>query len=306
MSRRNFRGIISSSKLTVSNVSASGIFTTNSHLQAKNSGNWPTVIVPTSSIEYLVVSGGGSGAGYGTQVGGGGGGAGGLLTGNSSVSSSTTYTITIGSGGAGVATNLSGNYGSNSSISGTGLSISTIGGGRGTFWLADGQGNGGSGGGTTGASYAGQAMVPGKGIYPGSTYLSQTRQGYDGVLGTGELGSTPCTGGGGGGATSAGSGSTGGTGYTSSISGTSTTYASGGNGSAGGVSSGVYSSTPGAGGGGATATGSGYSQGGGNGIVIIRYADTFPAAASTTGSPTVTVSGGYRIYTWTSSGSITF
>jgi hypothetical protein len=40
--------------------------------------------------------------------------------------------------------------------------------------------------------------------------------------------------------------------------------------------------------------------------VIIRYADTFGAASATTGSPTVTVTGGYRIYQWTSSGSITF
>jgi hypothetical protein len=40
--------------------------------------------------------------------------------------------------------------------------------------------------------------------------------------------------------------------------------------------------------------------------VIIRYADTFATANSTTGSPNVTVSGGYRIYKFTSSGTITF
>ena len=45
---------------------------------------------------------------------------------------------------------------------------------------------------------------------------------------------------------------------------------------------------------------------GGSGIVIVRYADTYQAAASTTGSPTITVAGGYRVYKFTSSGSITF
>jgi hypothetical protein len=45
---------------------------------------------------------------------------------------------------------------------------------------------------------------------------------------------------------------------------------------------------------------------GGSGIVIIRYADSNPAATATTGSPTITVAGGYRVYKYTSSGSITF
>jgi hypothetical protein len=45
---------------------------------------------------------------------------------------------------------------------------------------------------------------------------------------------------------------------------------------------------------------------GGSGIVILRYPDTFIAASSTTGSPTISTSGGFRIYKWTSSGSITF
>jgi hypothetical protein len=45
---------------------------------------------------------------------------------------------------------------------------------------------------------------------------------------------------------------------------------------------------------------------GGSGIVIIRYADSYASATATTGSPNVTIAGGYRIYKWTSSGSITF
>jgi hypothetical protein len=49
---------------------------------------------------------------------------------------------------------------------------------------------------------------------------------------------------------------------------------------------------------------SGYA--GGSGVVIVRYPDSNPAATATTGSPTVTVAGGYRIYKWTTSGSVTF
>ena len=44
---------------------------------------------------------------------------------------------------------------------------------------------------------------------------------------------------------------------------------------------------------------------GGSGFVCIRYPDSFDAASATTGSPSVSTSGGYRIYQWTSSGSIT-
>lgn len=49
-----------------------------------------------------------------------------------------------------------------------------------------------------------------------------------------------------------------------------------------------------------------YTTNPGPGIVILRYLKEFPAATATTGSPTVTIIGDYRIYTFTSSGSITF
>jgi hypothetical protein len=61
----------------------------------------------------------------------------------------------------------------------------------------------------------------------------------------------------------------------------------------------------GGGGGGGSGT-KNFQPSGGSGVVIIRYADTFGLATSTTGSPTVTTTGGYRIYQWTASGSITF
>jgi hypothetical protein len=40
--------------------------------------------------------------------------------------------------------------------------------------------------------------------------------------------------------------------------------------------------------------------------VILRHPDTFSLASETTGSPTIVTTGGYRVYTFTASGSITF
>lgn len=64
----------------------------------------------------------------------------------------------------------------------------------------------------------------------------------------------------------------------------------------------------GGGGGGGGAGGYGPIPGGAGaaGIVIVTYPDSYPAAGSTTGSPTITVTNGFRYYAFISSGSITF
>ena len=120
----------------------------------------------------------------------------------------------------------------------------------------------------------------------------------------------------------------GGNGLASSISGSSIYYSGGGGGGAtsfiyggggiggsGGGGNGGYvdysgspvgatdgSANTGGGGGGAYNTGAN----GGSGIVIIRYSDAYDDAQSTTGSPTYAKTGGYKIYTFTGSGTITF
>jgi len=288
-----------------------------------------TAVIP---VDFLVVAGGGGGGAgrsAGSYASGGGGGAGGYRTsagtsggGGSaeaaiSVNSGITYTVTVGSGGAaGVAGDNNAANGTNSVFA----TITSIGGGGGSAFNTTTVGNiGGSGGGGTSAGGAGTSN---QGYAGGSGSIAASQYGSGGGGGAGAIG----------GLGTSTNGGNGGNGVASSISGSSVTYAGGGGG-------GVYlnSGTPGLGGSGGGGNsvisgdgsgvaasvntgggGGGASLGlpspsvtpiggqGGSGIVIIRYADSFPAAASTTGSPTITVSGGYRIYRFTASGSITF
>ena len=271
------------------------------------------------TVEYLVVAGGGGGGGPfgGSYIGNGGGGAGGLLTGTGfSVVPATALIVTVGAGGAGGAVDTAGSRGANSIFS----TITTVGGGGGG---ASGAGqNGGSGGGAGGNAI---------GAAPG---IAVSGQGHSGAAGQDQ-------GGGGGGAGSPGirainsSNAHGGTGLCSTITGQRVFYAGGGGGAvyadgtlrgygiggAGGGGDGFvygqnrpHQATPGkantGGGGGGTAgdfSATGYpSVAGGSGVVIIRYPQINSAPAMVTGSPQISYSDGYQIYTWTSSGSIIF
>jgi len=301
--------------------------TTGQVLSTNGSGvlSWVTASTPTAptSVEYLIVGGGGGSA----AAGGGGGGY--RTSASASVTSGVAYTVTVGAGGAGGATS---SQGSSSSIVGGSSSpfqspgIVSAGGGKGADSNDSPGGNGGSGGGAFNGGGGGAGQTGGSGNTP-STSPSQGNNGGNSVTATGTS-----NGGGGGGAGAVGGssasssqGGNGGNGTASSITGTSVTYAGGGGGGSGG-GGGTTGGTGGGGNGGGinagtngTANtggggGAGFTAGfaalnggsGGSGVVIIRYADTYSAASATTGSPTITVAGGYRVYTWTGSGSITF
>jgi hypothetical protein len=294
-----------------------------------HTGEWENYQSVQFPVEYLVVAGGASGAtGYG-----GGGGAGGVRNGSTSVitGAGRTYTVTVGGGGAARSTSVtSGATGTNSTITGTGLSVTAAGGGYGaTIENVGGDGGSGGGGGSNGPGYAGGISSP----------VTSPVQGYAGGAGVG-LGGVRGAGGGGGAGGAGANGSTiaggaGGVGTnaystwaTATTTGVGGFYAGGGGGGA--LSGTNVGGAGGSGGGGAGGSGnnnsgtagttntggggggmgdrpsSGSSGAGGSGIVIIRYSTNYAAAASTTGSPTVVTSDGYRYYTFLGDGSITF
>ena len=260
--------------------------------------------------DFLSVAGGGGG---GWDVGGGGG-AGGLRTSYGSISGRNSspeskllltpgslYTITVGSGGSGatgsVGTSGQSQPGENTSISGTGVNITSIGGGLGGNYAGGGGGSGGSGGGASGYGI----IIGGKG---GGTI----NQGFDGGR-AGSGGGSAETGAGGGGAGGAGQNtvnggiSYGGSGLSISITGSSVTYSKGGNGRQDSASGHVAGpANTGNGGDGAGSPNNG--KNGGSGILILRF-PTVSYTGITTGSPIVTTVGSDTILTYTGSGTYT-
>jgi hypothetical protein len=178
--------------------------------------NSSSFVVPTGlsiSADVLLVAGGGGGGTSGGE--GGGGGAGGVLWySNSSIDGKTpngsqrtfladSYAITIGPGGSGATTYAPARDNTNgvdSTIVGSGLSLTAVGGGRGGGYPDQdvGEGNGGNGG--SGGGGGGNYATGGQ-HFGGSGTVGQGNNGGDGVLQS----ASTYAGGGGGGAKTAGS-----------------------------------------------------------------------------------------------------
>jgi hypothetical protein len=273
-------------------VLATNLFGNSALSGASNSITTPNVI----SMDYLFVGGGGGGG----KGGGGGGGAGGYITGTYSVSGGTTYAIAVGAGGASSSTTTADNGAPTTFNVTTFVANGGGGGGRGGDGVpnASTNGNGGGSGGGGGGYDSFNNRTGGSGNQGNSGGNGSATGGYYGGGGGGGYGSAGTAGNG----TSAAAG---GSGVANSISGASVTYAAGGAGS--GASGGAgANATANTGNGAQAGSYSGNLGGtGGSGIAIISVSDTI-AVATTTGSPTITTSGGKRIYKFTGSGSITF
>ena len=298
-----------------------------------------SITTDNASIDYLVVGGGGGG---GSDMGGGGG-AGGYIASSGLTLAPGTYPITVGASGPGAPAGTSGPPGTNGNPT-IALGFTALGGGGGASKHDSSSypaGSGGSGGGGSGArqysgSYGGSPGTgtagqgnngAGSGVrwYPGGgggagAAASQTGSeishggvgisnsilgsayfwaGGGGGAGYTNFGGNGGNGGGGGGAPRGGSTGLGGTGFNSGANATVGTTVAQTNVPGGDAGA----NTGGGGGGGAHYNSNNKGGAGGSGIVIIR---TSLVATATTGSPTITVVGGYRVYTFTSSGTITF
>ena len=279
-----------------------------------------------TDIEWLVIAGG-AGGGIGQNSAnmrsGGGGGAGGYRNsyaseasggGNTTetkitgIASGIVLTATIGAGGVGKSgEDQLGAPGVDTSLIGTGVSITSAGGGGGSVNPYNGL-NGGSGGGG-GAT---------NGTQPGG--LGTSNQGYNGGAGKSN------TAGGGGGAAAVGAdasgsnaGGAGGAGLNNTITGSSVGRGGGGGGGGnspsapathGGAAGGTSSvdpspATANTGGGGGGAGENNFDSGaGGSGVVILRM-NTNRYSGTITGSPTVTTDGSSTIVTFTGTGTYT-
>jgi hypothetical protein len=309
--------------------------TTNANGVSLESSASNSVTIPiTYSMETLVIAGGGAG---GSPMGGGGGAGGLVYTSSAAFEQGISYTVTVGAGAAQTSESSVAAQGSPSNITGTGLSLTqAVGGGGGGKWSNNTSSTGGSGGGGQ-PNGGGSAGTSGQGFAGGTGSVSSINYRAGGGGGSAEAGSTDAVSDGGdgldtysawGAATSTGenSGGTyyyaggGGGGKFRDNTGTPEDVSVGGlgGGGAGGrgndgasIVTGAVAGTANTGGGGGGAGVYGGSAGdrvgkaGGSGIVLIRYNGTV-TAASTSGSPSRVVSGGYTYYTFTGNGSITF
>ena len=319
-------GTINITGLTAVTAYTFTVTATNSSGASLSSSASSSITTLGALADILIVGGGGAGGWYTS----GGGGAGGLVYSTGDVlSAGTTYTVTIGGGGpTGGTDNNGGAVGVNSSF---GSIYIAAGGGRGgSQHFNSGTSDGGSGGGKgEGSSVAlgvsTQVSYGGKGFgSSGGNYTSGPNYGGGGGGGAGAAGSTPS-------GTTAGVGGIGkqySTFATATSSGANSGYYAGGGGGtfaysnstgagglggggagvAGGVGTAGTANTGGGGGGGAGGNASGSGGLGGSGIAIIRTLDTLATAttvgAANSNAPYIT--GGYKYYKFTGSGTITF